>query len=116
VVRVRDVALSGGPQRGPIVSEPVFTTIEISGVEDLESPRRTLLHQAARASLRFYGHRLNDAAQRLVVVELPMEQAAHFMQETADAGGFPEMEIDDRAWAYVGCIGPGEARFKKEGA
>jgi hypothetical protein len=96
--------------------DPKLTTIEISGVEDLESPRRTLLHQSARASLRFYGHRLNDAARRLVIVELPMEQAANFMQETADAGGFPEMEIDDRYWAYVACIGPGEARFKKEDA
>jgi hypothetical protein len=97
-----------------MLDPPGLITIQIIGVEDLESPRRTQ-QKNARESLRFYGHRTNDAARRVVVIELPMKEAAEYMTLTAQSGDFLEIEIDNRHWAYAAIIGKGEARFRKEG-
>lgn len=94
--------------------EPTFITIKIIGVEDLESTRRTT-QKNARATLRFYGHRVNDIATRLVVIELLMEEAVEYLGMVADQNDFSEIEIDNRYWAYVIRVGENDARFKKEG-
>jgi hypothetical protein len=93
---------------------PTLVTIKLIGVEELESPRRTQIKNA-RESLRFYGWRATDAARRLIVIELSMKEAAEYMTLTAQTGDFPEIEIDDRHWAYIIAIGRGEARFRQEG-
>jgi len=91
-----------------LIPVPEFTSIKLVGVENLERPGRDL------RCLRFYGHRPNDAARRLVMIVLPMKEAAELMQEAGEIGDFPEVEIEDRFWTYVAVIGAHEARFRKE--
>jgi hypothetical protein len=86
-----------------------MTAIKLVGVEDIEQ------RKVERPSMRFYGYRTVDAANRLVVIEVSMKEGIEIMHEAEQLSDFPEIDIDDKHWAYVGAIGPNEARFKKEG-
>jgi len=50
----------------------------------------------------------------MVAVELVMKDAAEYMRDAGEVGGFSEIEIDDKHWTYVSGIGQGQARFIKE--
>ncbi len=89
------------------LKDPV--TIQLCGVEMHTSPRR----KGNKAHpVRVYGHRLNDAARRLVGVEVPVaigsEILVHFNVEKT----FPEIEVESKHWFYVASVGEGEAIFQ----
>lgn len=97
-----------------VASKPPVT-LNIVGVEDLASPRRVAAETLGeRVGFRIYGNRVNDTARRLVVIEVPMKDAAEYMREAGQLGDFPQIEVDDKHWAYVAVVGAGEAQFKKE--
>jgi hypothetical protein len=85
-----------------------MTTIKLVGVEDIEQRKQE------RPSMRFYGYRVTDMANRLVVIEVSMKEGASIMNDAAREADFPEVEVEDNQWAYVGGIGKDEARFRKE--
>lgn len=90
-----------------------MTTIKLVGIEELDSIRRlSILH--AMDSLRFYGYRESDVAQRMVAIELPMKEAAEVMREAEVLGDFPVVEIEDKYWTYVSHMGAGQARIRKD--
>lgn len=91
-----------------------LTTIRLVGVEVLQSPRRMSLPPNQRGSLRFYGYREADTANRMVVIELPLAQAEEIIDMATFMQGLPDLEVEDTSWAYVAVVGPNEAKFTSE--
>ena len=92
-----------------LIPVPAYTTIKLVGVENLERSG------TVKMSMRFYGYRVTDVANRLVCIEVPMSEGVEIMHEAEKLSDFPEIEIEDNRWSYVAAIGKDEARFKKEG-
>lgn len=86
----------------PKIENPI--TLKVVGVENPKNPRR----KAPNHPVRLYGHRENDAAKRLVGVEVPVNVGTALVKEYRDASEFPDIEIANSAWFYVAVVGPDE--------
>jgi hypothetical protein len=86
----------------PPIVDPV--TIKVIGVENPKNPRRN----KESHPVRLYGHRENDAAMRLVGVEVPINVGVAIVKEFNDTKMFPDIEVPKRSWFYVAVIGKDE--------
>jgi hypothetical protein len=92
------------------IKDPIL--IQLIGVEDSKSPRR----KGEKAHpVRLYGHRVDDAAQRIVGVEVPVAIGTEVVVLFQEAKTFPVIEVPDKSWFYVGVIGENEALFQNGG-
>jgi hypothetical protein len=86
----------------PPITDPV--TIKVVGVENPKNPRRN----GPSHPVRLYGHRENDAAKRLVGVEVPVNLGTAMVKEFQDLKEFPDIEVSNKKWFYVAIVGPNE--------
>lgn len=84
----------------PVAVPPTFTTIDIKGIDDVSGGLKP------GGYLNVYGVRKSDTASRLVGVSLSEKDATDFLQMAEFTGSFPQIEVQDRYWFYVCCLGP----------
>lgn len=94
----------------PLIADPI--TIKLLGIEHSKSPRRA--HEPNHP-VRLYGHRVTDVAGRLVGVEVTCDVGVDVVTYFNVNHEFPEIEVSNKKWFYVGVIGENEALFKQEG-
>lgn len=80
------------------------TSIVLIGYEAPSSKRR----QTGGKGVRLFGHRENDAAQRLVAVLVSSNDAAVLLKHWTDNREEQIIEVDSRMWTHVSHVEPGE--------
>lgn len=93
----------------PPIVDPVI--VKVIGVENSKSPRR----DTPNHPVRIYGHRVVDAAKRLIGVEVPCRIGSDVVSYFSDHGEFPEIEVSNKHWFYVAVLGKDEALFEQGG-
>ena len=81
-----------------------MTTLQVVAIQS--PPGRKHEH------VRVFAYRVGDLNRRIVEVSVSMAEAADLIAAGA-ADNFPEIEVEDRAWAFVVNTGDMEMVYKK---
>ena len=94
----------------PMLDPEKLIEIQLVGIENLNRRGRP-----PQPGIKFYGKRVTDMAERLLVIELKMHDAEDIIDYMASHKDMPSIEVPNNTWAYVGILGENEAKFKQEG-